>query len=593
MIKKSWEEIIAEHTQYFPNGRYDILDENEVIAHIATVKSEEHMMHNEFYRSFGTYRHNILSDTSFIKINETYIDEKDVLDTFYDTLTNNIDYNFAGIVLEKSYSVNGNELSLEDLFAEYGYDFLRALDQSLIAEGREPKYFKQTTNDDIGEYYEILPKGTLFDDVDLEDSQPILAYDSTIFANLGPEDAKYAWIIGGTSKSVPAKYDGTYCPTIDEIISGELYIVIKSGEGPDAKINKVMFNNRYLPSMFINDDKHYNNTEKYLMEGQQTLKLCDIKLFSRIGIEIIWNDLIKIINLREFTQKLYENYGEDSIYGASGIKPGEIQFKVYFHGRYKLTNSTSYVYFITSFNIEENPANSIINSAAMQEIIIKEDDPEEETKFLDYLDVTRTTGKINMGKIKSLKEPPFVQLEFYFSISLLLTNYSLSSLQPERVILQWALYSTQCIDIKASVQSGWEGTIEYNTDIINAPVTNNIVDIFSYNITITEKMIKDKFIQFKFYAGTHGSSNLETDDNILKPTNTNISITKENLEIKYDIENSTLTIKVLNNVTFENTKNVIINLNEFKAQNITVKKLQFNITLKGQEIQETTEDEEP
>lgn len=219
MSNKSWQEILNEYTRVFENNRYDRLTK-DTETYISDIISTDHQMSNNFYRSFGTYRHDINADSSLVKINETKIKERTVLDYFYELnavekIKNDDDtestiiktnYNFSGIVLNMNYATNSNELSLEDLFAEYGYDYLRAMDSSAIAHNKEPIYFEQTKiiNEETipGGYYEILPIGT-------------------------PWKEKDEW---GNDVCTYLEYDGTYCPTIGEILSGKLYIVIRSGE---------------------------------------------------------------------------------------------------------------------------------------------------------------------------------------------------------------------------------------------------------------------------------------------------------------------------------------------------------------------------
>ena len=228
MAQKDWQDILLQHTRYFTNGRYDILEANNIITNIASVKSDEHMLKNKYYKSYGTYRHNILPDTSLIKINETAKSEREILNTFYNPDTT--DYIFPGIVLQKNYAVNGNELTLEDLFAEYGYDYLYAIDQSCINQGKEPIYFEKATLDHVAGIYEILKIGKTFYDNEPDEDDEI---DNQLIVQDGQ-------IITTNSKKKVVEYDGTYCPTVDEIIKGELYIVIKSGD----KINKIKFNNK-------------------------------------------------------------------------------------------------------------------------------------------------------------------------------------------------------------------------------------------------------------------------------------------------------------------------------------------------------------
>lgn len=450
MIKKTWKEILSEHTRYFTNGRYDILTTNQVVTDIADIKTEYHQMNNKYYRSYGTYRHNIAIDTSLIKINETKIPEKDILKCFYnfkngkndnDNNTNLIeftDYTFGGVVLAQSYAVNSNEISLEDLFAEYGYDYIKAQDLSALNNGLTTYYFEapsenenEEQNTNIGWTYQILPYGMIYkDEEDIDEST-------------------------GLPKEKLVEYDGKYCPTVQEIIDGSLYIVIQSGTKSPKRI---YFNNNYLPSMFINDDKHPNNLEAYILENQQTLKLCDIKLYERIGVEVKWEKLIGIQNLYKIIRQLQD----------SGISIGNIKFKTYFYVTYKVSNQ-NIKYLITSiFNVLK-PADGIINHDMLnQDLILKNQDVDiqqvEEDGYFNFLTamsaLTNTTGKVYVGKISD-DTPPYLNITFAFGMSVLLEGYSLT-------------YA----DLSESYKLSW---YEYNENTLSYNIQANIKDYIHGN----------------------------------------------------------------------------------------------------------------
>jgi hypothetical protein len=124
---KDWRSILQENTRYFENSRYDKISHKMSNTTISDILTDSHQMDSSSYRSFGTYRHDILTDTSMVKLNETYYAQKSILDNFYDI---NYNYKYSGIVLSKQFSTNGFETSLEDLFVEFGYDYLMALDSS-------------------------------------------------------------------------------------------------------------------------------------------------------------------------------------------------------------------------------------------------------------------------------------------------------------------------------------------------------------------------------------------------------------------------------------------------------------------------------
>lgn len=94
------------------------------------------------------------------------------------------------------------------------------------------------------------------------------------------------------------EYDGTYVPTVQELLSGNLYIVISSGNLDYCR--KVYFNNKYMPTLFINDDKLKSKTDQYVINDQQPLKLCDIMLYQRLGCLIRWESIFDIKLTKEF-----------------------------------------------------------------------------------------------------------------------------------------------------------------------------------------------------------------------------------------------------------------------------------------------------
>lgn len=98
------------------------------------------------------------------------------------------------------------------------------------------------------------------------------------------------------------EYDGTYVPTVQELLSGNLYIVISSGNLDYCR--KVYFNNKYMPTLFINDDKLKSKTDQYVINDQQPLKLCDIILYQRLGCLIKWESIFDIKLTKEFKEQI-------------------------------------------------------------------------------------------------------------------------------------------------------------------------------------------------------------------------------------------------------------------------------------------------
>ena len=118
---------MLENTSIYENNRYDALSHSAVQFGLAEMKTDTDRVTNKSYRSYGMYRRDSLCDSSFVKINETYYSENTVIENFYDTNSTN-NYKYGGIVLSKQFATNGNEASLEDIFCEFAYDYLKALD---------------------------------------------------------------------------------------------------------------------------------------------------------------------------------------------------------------------------------------------------------------------------------------------------------------------------------------------------------------------------------------------------------------------------------------------------------------------------------
>lgn len=296
MLEQSdWKTILLSYTTIFENCRFDRLGSTGGSTFgIADFKTDQHQMKNKSYRSYGTYRHTLSCDSSLIKINETNYKEDYIINNFYGAGKINFDY--PGIVLNKNYATNGNESSLEDLFCEYGYAYLNATNMQYKEDNGLNLYFDDDPS--IIGAWEYLPIGSTFREEVLDENNTSI------------------WV----TKEV--EYDGTYVPTSEEIISGKLYLVIRSGS---IEPKKIYLNNKYIPSLFLNDDKFpnngdvndvnnekYNITNKtsnedlYIINEQQPLKLCDITLYERVPCTILWNNYFVFNNIQNFLKTLKE-----------------------------------------------------------------------------------------------------------------------------------------------------------------------------------------------------------------------------------------------------------------------------------------------
>ena len=314
MLEQSdWKTILLSYTTIFENCRFDRLGSTGGSTFgIADFKTDQHQMKNKSYRSYGTYRHTLSCDSSLIKINETNYKEDYIINNFYGAGKINFDY--PGIVLNKNYATNGNESSLEDLFCEYGYAYLNAVDMQYKEDNGLNLYFDDDPS--IIGAWEYLPIGSTFREEVLDENNTSI------------------WV----TKEV--EYDGTYVPTSEEIISGKLYLVIKSGS---IEPKKIYLNNKYIPSLFLNDDKFpnngdvndvnnekYNITNKtsnedlYIINEQQPLKLCDITLYERVPCTILWDNYFVFNNIQNFLKTLKERISINEI-----IEDKKIQFICY------------------------------------------------------------------------------------------------------------------------------------------------------------------------------------------------------------------------------------------------------------------------
>ncbi len=289
IVNNEYEKILRTYTNIFDFSRYDRLSYDIENKKVADIASDEHQVNNDFYRNYGTYRHDINAEEYIVKENETYFDNNELNDNYYDYTyfqkykdPNNKSktYNamqFAGCVLNPVFATNANEASLEDIFVEYGYEYLKALNDSYIAQDDyKGLYFFDNSSENS---YSIMPIGYEYINYDKEQK------------NKEIED-----------RTETVEYDGTYVPTVQELLSGKLYIVISSGNLDYCR--KVYFNNKYMPTLFINDDKLKSKTDQYVINDQQPLKLCDIMLYQKLGCLIKWESIFDIKLTEDFKKQL-------------------------------------------------------------------------------------------------------------------------------------------------------------------------------------------------------------------------------------------------------------------------------------------------
>lgn len=289
IVNNEYEKILRTYTNIFDFSRYDRLSYDIENKKVADIASDEHQVNNDFYRNYGTYRHDINAEEYIVKENETYFDNNELNDNYYDydhfqkykdPNNESKTYNamqFAGCVLNPVFATNANEASLEDIFVEYGYEYLKALNDSYIAQDDyKGLYFFDNNSENS---YSIMPIGYEYINYDKEQK------------NKEIED-----------RTETVEYDGTYVPTVQELLSGNLYIVISSGNLDYCR--KVYFNNKYMPTLFINDDKLKSKTNQYVINDQQPLKLCDIMLYQKLGCLITWESIFDIRLTEDFKRQL-------------------------------------------------------------------------------------------------------------------------------------------------------------------------------------------------------------------------------------------------------------------------------------------------
>lgn len=287
--KQNYEDILYVFTKSIINGRFDILNTDSIRKNIEDkYQTNDSGIHSLFYdpvtkektddvyyyTSYGTYRKDITGDLDILKKSETLVPNTIFNNAYYNinkyekTNQYTLDrlYNYKGIALNYSYPCNGHVASLEDIFAEYGYDYIVAQEQERFNNKEPYYYFEETTSYSTQFTYEILPIGTVYTDEE-------------------------------TGELITVEYDGTTIPTAQQIISGKLYIAVQSGKMP---IRRIYFNNNYMPTLFVNDDKYdlsktmsekYSETTyQYILNNNQIMKLCDVTRYKSYGYFITFKD---------------------------------------------------------------------------------------------------------------------------------------------------------------------------------------------------------------------------------------------------------------------------------------------------------------
>lgn len=292
------EDILYIFTTSIINGRFDILNTDTKTSedkyqtsdsglhslfynfNVSDPKNVNNITNDPYYyTSYGTYRRDITGEEEILKKSETLVPNILYNNAYYNITKYDKDnnkhalerlFNFKGIALNYAYPCNGHAASLEDIFAEYGYDFIVAQEQQRFQNSEPYYYFQETQSYSTQFTYEIMPIGTVYTDEE-------------------------------TGEIVTVEYDGTTVPTAQQIISGNLYIAIRSGSMP---IRRIYFNNQYMPTLFVNDDKYnlkltmndkYKETSyQYILNNNQIMKLCDVTRYKSYGYYLTFTNTFLI-----------------------------------------------------------------------------------------------------------------------------------------------------------------------------------------------------------------------------------------------------------------------------------------------------------
>ena len=83
IVNNEYEKILKTYTNIFDFSRYDRLSYDNENKKVADIASDEHQVNNDFYRNYGTYRHDINAEEYLVKENETYFDNNELNDYYY------------------------------------------------------------------------------------------------------------------------------------------------------------------------------------------------------------------------------------------------------------------------------------------------------------------------------------------------------------------------------------------------------------------------------------------------------------------------------------------------------------------------------
>lgn len=83
IVNNEYEKILKTYTNIFDFSRYDRLSYDIENKNVADIASDEHQVNNDFYRNYGTYRHDINAEEYLVKENETYFDNNELNDYYY------------------------------------------------------------------------------------------------------------------------------------------------------------------------------------------------------------------------------------------------------------------------------------------------------------------------------------------------------------------------------------------------------------------------------------------------------------------------------------------------------------------------------
>jgi hypothetical protein len=217
-----------------------------------------------------------------------------------------------------------------------------------------------------------------------------------------------------------------------------------------------MFNHHNLPTLFINDDKFYT-TDEYIMNNNQLMRLCDVKLYSRLGVRIAWKDLAYLDG--ESVANMLAGIGssEYNLWTDNQIGPDVAFFRIYYRAKFEnsasaMGESTVFISGRKDIKVGDDPADSqlefgdgFVNLPEQGSWVWKENprdstylyDPEYFLKNQDKGFLYNTTGYIPAANIESHT----IRVHIRFGVSLILKGYTLHEQDPDTYALQWYKYT--------------------------------------------------------------------------------------------------------------------------------------------------------